>query len=59
MITQMINEKNSTIVITPEKTVPKIKTTNLSEGLQSLFSDVDQTIKNESETFKERIEDLD
>ena len=58
MITQMINEKNSTIAITPEKTVSKIETTNLSEGLQSLFSDVDQTVKKESETFKERIEDL-
>ena len=33
----MINEKNNTIAITPKKTVPKIETTNLSEGLQSAF----------------------
>ena len=37
LITQMINEKNNTIAITPKKTVPKIETTNLSEGLQSVF----------------------
>ena len=58
-ITQMIHEKNNTIAITPKRPAPKIKATNLSEGLQSVFSDVDQTIKKESETFKERIEDLD
>ena len=55
----MINEKNNTIAITPKRPVPKIEATNLSEGLQSVFSDVDQAIKKESETFKERIEDLD
>ena len=55
----MINEKNNGIAITPKRPVPKIKATNLSEGLQSVFSDVDQTIKKESETFKERTEDLD
>ena len=58
-ITQMINEKNNPIAITPKRPVPKIEATNLSEGLQSVFSDVDQTIKKESETYKERIKDLD
>ena len=58
-ITQMINEKNNPIAITPKRPVPKIEATNLSEGLQSVFSDVDQTIKEESETYKERIKDLD
>ena len=31
----------------------------MSEQLQSIFSDVDQTIKRESETFTEEIDDLD
>ena len=31
----------------------------MSEQLQSIFPDVDQTIKRESETFKEKIDDLD
>ena len=51
----MTNEK----AITPKKSVPKIEETNLSEQLQSIFLDVDQTIKYESETFKEDIDDLD
>ena len=51
----MANEK----AITPKKSVPKIEETNLSEQLQSIFLDVDQTIKYESETFKEDIDDLD
>ena len=55
----MINEQNNTTAITPTRPIPKIKAINLSEGLQSVFSDVDQTIQKESETFKERIEDLD
>ena len=58
-ITQMINEKNSTNARTPKRPVPKIEPTNLSEGLQSVFSHVDQTIKKESQTYKERIKDLD
>ena len=58
-ITQMADEKNNTIAITPKKPVPKIEGTNLSEQLQSIFPDIDQTIKQESETFKEKIDDLD
>ena len=58
-ITQMTDEKNNTIAITPKRPVPKIEETNLSEQLQSIFPDIDQTIKQESEAFKEIIDDLD
>ena len=55
----MIDGKNNTFAITPKRSVPKIEERNLSEQLQSIFPDVDETITNESETFKEKIEDLD
>ena len=55
----MTDEKNNTIATTPKKPVPKIEETNLSEQLQSIFPDINQTIKQESETFKEKIDDLD
>ena len=58
-ITQMTDEKNNTIATTPKRPVPKIEEANLSEQLQSIFPDIDQTIKQESETFKEKIDDLD
>ena len=43
----------------PKRPVPEIEETNFSEQLQSIFPDVDQTIKDVSETFKEKIDDLD
>ena len=43
-------KKNNTIATTPKKPVPKIEETNLSEQLQSIFPDINQTIKQESET---------
>ena len=55
----MTNEKNNTIAITPRRPVPKIEERNLSEQLQSIFPDVDETITKEFETFKEKTEDLD
>ena len=55
----MTDEKNNTNAITPKRPVPKIEKRNLSEQLQSIFPDVDETITKESETFKEKIEDLD
>ena len=55
----MTDEKNNTIAITPKRPVPKIEERNLSEQLQSIFPDVDETITKESDTFKEKIEDLD
>ena len=58
-ITQLTDEKNSTIAITPKRPVAKIEEKNLSEQLQSIFPDVVETITKESETFKEKIEDLD
>ena len=58
-ITQITDEKNNTIAITPKRPVPKIEERNLSEQLQSIFPDVDETITKESDTFKEKIEDLD
>ena len=45
-------KKNNTIAITPKRPVPKIEETNLSEQLQSIFPDADQTIKQELGTFK-------
>ena len=58
-ITRMTDEKNNTIATTPERPVPKLKKRNLSEQLQLIFPDVDETITKESETFKEKNEDLD
>ena len=59
-ITEMTDEKNNTISITPKK--PIFEPTGqrqLSEQLQGIFPDVDEIIKKESETFKERNQDLD
>ena len=58
-ITQITDEKNNTIAITPKRPVPKIEERHLSEQLQSIFPDVEETTTKESETFKEKIEDLD
>ena len=52
-------KKRNTIAITPKRQVPKIEERNLSQQLQSIFPDVNKTIKEESETFKEKTEDLD
>ena len=54
-----MKKKKNTTAITPKRPVPKIEETNLSEQLQSIFPDADQTIKQELETFKEKIDDLD
>ena len=59
-ITEMTDGKNNTISITPKKTVPEpIGQRQLSEQLQGIFPDVDETIKKASETFKERSQDID
>ena len=58
-IIQITDEKNNTIAITPKRPLPKIEERNLSQQLQSIFPDVHEIIKEESETFKEKIEDLD
>ena len=58
-LTQITDEKNNTIAITPKRSVPKTEERNLSEQLQSIFPDVNETINEESETVKEKIEHLD
>ena len=58
-ITQLTDEKNNTNEITPKKSVlPTIGQKQLSEQLEQIFSDVDQTIQQQSETFKERTENV-
>ena len=54
----MTDKKNNTITITSKRPASKIEERNLSEQLQLIFPDVDETITKESETFKEKIEDL-
>ena len=45
-ITQITNEKNNTISITPKKPVlPPIQQRQLSQKLQEIFPEVDQTIQ--------------
>ena len=45
--------------MTPKKSVlPQIKQKQLSEQLEGTFPDVDQTIQKQSETLKERIENV-
>ena len=58
-ITQLTNEKNNTIEITPKKSVlPPIGQKQLSEQLELIFPDVYQMIQQQSETFKERTENV-
>ena len=54
----MTDEKDNTIAITPKKP-PPIEEKNLSEQPQSIFSGVNEKNKEEAETFKEKIEDID
>ena len=58
-ITQVTDEKNNTIAITPKRPVPKIEEKKLSEQLQSIFPDVNEALTKKSKTFKEKIENLD
>ena len=58
-ITQITDEKNNTIAITPKRPLPKLEERDLSQQLQSIFPDFNETINEKSETFKEKIEDLD
>ena len=51
-ISQIIDEKNNTIAIMPKRPLPKIEERNLSQQLQSIFPDVNEIIKDESEIFK-------
>ena len=59
-ITETTDEKNNTISITPKKPVLlPIGQRQLSQQLQKNFPDVDSTIKEKADTFKERNENID
>ena len=59
-ITEITDEKNNTISITPKNPVlPPIGQRQLSQQLQKFFPDVDSTIEEKADTFKERNEDID
>ena len=54
-ITEITDEKNNTISITPKKPVfPSIGQRQLSQQLQKVFPHVNSTVEKTSETFKER-----
>ena len=57
-LTQIIDDKSNTIEITPKKPTPKINETNLSKQLQEIFPNVTEVIKEDSNDFKEKIDDL-
>ena len=58
--TKMADNSSNSISITPKRSnLEPIGQKQLSEQLQQIFPDVDQTIQKESETFKERTRDLD
>ena len=58
-ITELVDEKNNTIEITPKKIdLPLIGQKQLSKELNKLFPDVDETIKEKENIFKERTENI-
>ena len=58
--TDVVDEKNNTITITPkEAPLPPIGQKQLSQELNKIFPDVDDTIKEKADTFKERTLDID
>ena len=56
-LTRIIDDKSNTVEITPKKPAPKINETNLSKQLQKIFSNVNEVIKEDSNDFKEKIDD--
>ena len=56
-LTRIIDDKSNTVEITPKKPVPKINETNLSKQLQKIFPNVNEVIKEDSNDFKEKIDD--
>ena len=59
-ITDVFDEKNNTITITPKKApLPPIGQKQLSQELNKIFPDVDDAIKEKADTFKERTLDID
>ena len=57
-LTRIIDDKSNTIEITPKKPDPNINETNLSKQLQEIFPNVNEVIKEDSNDFKEKIDDL-
>ena len=57
-LTWIIDDKSNTIEITPKKPTPNIDETNLSKQLQEIFPNVTEVIKEDSNEFKEKIDDL-
>ena len=57
-LTQIIDDESNTTEITPKKPAPNIKETNLSKRLQEIFPNVNKVIKEDSNDFKEKIDDL-
>ena len=51
----MINEKNNTIAITSKRPVPKIETTNLSEGLHQSFQMLTKQLKKNLKLLKKEL----
>ena len=59
-ITDITDQKNNTISTTPKKIpLPPIGQKQLSKQLHKIFPDVDDTIKERADTFKERNSDID
>ena len=58
-ITEITDEKNNTISITPKKTVLPPIEQRQSQQLQAIFPDADGTIEKTSETFKETSDNID
>ena len=58
-ITELVDERDNTIEITPKKIdLPPIGQKQLSKELNQLFPDVDATIKEKEDSFKERTENI-
>lgn len=58
-ITDVVDEKNKTIEITPKKILlPPIGQKQLSEELNKIFPDVDDTIKEKENSFKKRMQNI-
>ena len=58
-ITDVVDEKNNRIMITPKKApLPPIGQKQLSQELNKIFPDVDNTFKEKADTFKERTLDI-
>ena len=59
-ITDVVDEKNNTIKITPKKApLPPTQQKKLCQELNKIFPDVDNAIKDKADTFKERTLDID